>query len=125
MSAIGMRARRLLESPWMNNVFRVVAIVSLLVGLSVGARQYRLTSSMTANNVATNQASAQRAEPAGADRKALDDMIKAIADARFLPPAEAGPAVSKAMDGYLAARAAADQQRQSNPLPAPPSERCA
>ncbi len=125
MTAIGMRARRLLESPAMNNVFRVVAIISLLIGLSVGARQYRLTSCLTAYNEASNRATEQRAEAAAADRKALDDMIGAIAGARFLPPGEAGPAVSKALDGYLAARAAADQQRKSNPLPAPPSERCA
>lgn len=124
MSAIGTRARRLLESPWVNNVFRIIAIVSLLIGLSVGARQYRLTNCLTAYNEATNKASAQRAEAATSDREALDAMIKAIADARYLPPGEAGKAVSDALDNYLAARAAGDKQRQSNPLPGPPSQTC-
>lgn len=125
MSRIGSAARRWLESPWVNNTFRVIAIVSLVIGLSVSKRQYDLTQCQLAYNEATNKATSQRAEAAAADRKALDDMIGAIANARFLPPGEAGPAVSKALDGYIAARKAADQQRQSNPLPAPPSERCA
>ncbi len=124
MTALGTAARRWLESRWMNNTFRIVAILSLLVGLSVGKSQYDLTQCQLAYNDATNRATEQRAVAAAADRKALDDMIGAIANARFLPPGEAGPAVSKALDGYLAARAAADAQRTSNPLPAPPSQTC-
>ncbi len=124
MTAIGNAARKLLESGWMNNAFRVVAIISLVVGLSVGARQYRLTACLSSYIETSSRATAQRAEAGGADRKALDDMIKSIADARGLPPGEAGKAVSDALDDYLAARAAADGQRTSNPLPEPPSRAC-
>lgn len=124
MSKIGVVARRWLESPWVNNAFRIIAIVSLLIGLSVGKAQYDLTQCQLAYNNATNAATALRSEAAAADRKALDDMIGTFAGARNLPPGEAGPAVVKALDDYIAARKAADEQRRSNPLPAPPSQTC-
>ncbi len=124
MTAFATAARKVLDSPRTFRAFQVIAILSLVIGLSASVKQHQLTACLTAYNEATNRASAQRAEAAAGDRKALDDMIKAIADARYLPPAEAGKAVSGAMDGYLAARAAADARRQSNPLPGPPSQTC-
>ena len=124
MTTFARAARRWLDSPRTFRVFQMIAIASLLIGLSVGVKQYRLTTCLTAYNEATNKATAQRTEAAQADRRALDDMIKTIAGARGLPPSEAGKAVSNALDGYLAARAVADQQRKSNPLPPPPSQTC-
>lgn len=124
MTAFAAVARRWLDSPRTFRVFQLIAIASLMIGLTVGVKQYNLTSCLTAYNEATNKASARRAEAATSDREALDAMIKAIADARYLPPGEAGKAVSDALDAYLESRAAGDAQRKSNPLPGPPSQTC-
>lgn len=124
MTAFANAAKRWLESPRTYRIFQAIAIASLLIGLSVGIKQYNLTACLTAYNEASNKATEQRSEAAAADRKALDDMIGTFAGARNLPPGEAGPAVVKALDDYIAARKAADEQRRSNPLPAPPSQTC-
>lgn len=121
MTEVAAKAKKWLESPWMNTAFRVIAVVSLLLGFGVGIRQYELTECLAEYNEASNKATAARAEAAGSDRKALDDMVKAIADAY-----DSGDrtATRKALNDYLVSRARGDGQRQGNPLPAPPSQTC-
>lgn len=113
-----------LDNPMVTRVFQAIAAVSLLIGLTVGVQQARFTACLANYNEASNAATKQRTAAAEADRKALDDMIQAIADARSLPPTEAGNAVSKALTGYLQARAFADGQRSGSPMPGPPSQTC-
>lgn len=124
MTEIAEKAKGWLESPAIYRVFQFVAVASLLIGLSVGIRQYNLTGCLAQYNDATNKATAARTEAAAADRKALDDMVQAIVDARALSPEQAQAAVNKALTGYLVARASADGQRKGNPLPGPPSQTC-
>ncbi len=116
------RTRNWLESPVTNRVFQIIAVVSLLIGLSVGVRQYQLTSCLATYNETTSQSTLLRSAAAEADRKAVDDMVRAIAEARRAPDPAA--AVDKALSGYLQARAFTDGQREGKPLPAPPSQTC-
>lgn len=124
MTEIAEKAKTWLESPITYRVFQLIAVISLLVGLAVGVNQYQLTSCLADYNEASNKATAARTDAAAADRKALDDMVQAIVDARALPSEEAQQAVQKALTGYLVARASADGQRKGSPLPAPPSQTC-
>ena len=124
MTEIAVKAKGWLESPVIYRVFQVIAVVSLVIGLSVGVKQYALTSCLADYNEASNKATAARTEAAAADRKALDDMVQAIVDARSLPQEQAQQAVQKALTGYLVARASADGQRKGSPLPGPPSQTC-
>lgn len=111
-----------LDSPGVTRLLKVVAILSLLLAVGVGVQQARLTSCLAAYNEASNLSSRARTEAAEADRKAVDDMVKAIAEARRAP--DPAGAVDQALGGYLQARAFADGQRAGNPLPGPPSQTC-
>lgn len=107
-----------LDSPGATRVLKLVAIVSLLLGLAVGVQQAQLTACLAAYTEAANVSSKARTEAAEGDRKALDDMVKSIAGAKD------SATVKDALSTYLQARAFADGQRASNPLPGPPSQTC-
>jgi hypothetical protein len=115
---------RWLDSRAATRVIQVVAIVSLLLALFVGLRQYSLADCLSRYADDNAKASAQRLLAAEQDRKAWDDVISEVAAARSAPPGEGGKRVAEAFDRYLQQRAEADEQRRRNPPPAPPSERC-
>jgi hypothetical protein len=103
---------------------QVIAVVALFLSLLVMGRQIGLTNCVADYNDKSARASGARLAAAEQDRKALDVMIAEIAGARLVPPDEAGPKVSRALDTYLSARNEADKQRQRNPPPPPPSQSC-
>lgn len=114
-----------LDSRAVTRVIQVVAIASLLLALFVGLRQYSLADCLSRYNDDNAKSSGQRLEAAEQDRKALDDMIGAVAAARSATsPADAQRQVKTAFDTYLQQRAEANEQRRRNPPPPPPSERC-
>ncbi len=105
-----------LESGQANIAWKAMALVALVLSVVIGARQYQMTACQARYNEASNASQRARAAAAESDRVALDAMLIAVADS----PREAIGAIRK----YNAARAAADQQRQANPIPPPPSETC-
>jgi hypothetical protein len=118
------RAWRWLDSKAATRIIQVVAILSLFAALFVGVRQYSLADCLSQNLTDTSNASAQRLQAAEQDRKALDNMIAAIAGARSASPAEAQAQVNGALDTYIEARRQSDEQRRRNPPPPPPSQAC-
>lgn len=113
-----------LTKPSIDLAIKVIAIVSLLLGLGVGTAQYRLSHCLARYNNAQAAATAQRAEAAQSTYDAIDKVIRAIAVVQTLPVTARQAAVTTAFDTYLQSRAAADEQRKLNPNPAPPSESC-
>ncbi len=118
------KAWRLLDSQGVTRAVQLVAIASLFLALFVGLRQYALADCLATYSDDNARSSGQRLIAAEQDRKALDDMIKGIAGARSVSPAEAQAQVNAALDKYLAVRAQSDEQRRRNPPPTPPSQRC-
>jgi hypothetical protein len=114
----------LLDSRTVTRAIQLIAIVSLALALFVGVKQYRLADCLARYNDDQAASSGQRLIAAEQDRKALDEMIGAIAGARSVPPEQAQTQVNGALDTYLAARRGADEQRRRNPPPPPPSQRC-
>lgn len=115
------KTRNWLESPGINRVFQIIAVVSLLIGLSVGLKQYQLTACLAAYNEATSQSTQLRSVAAEADRQALDEMIRTISNAQQTGDKAA---IGSALTTYLTTRARSDGQREGKPLPAPPSQTC-
>ncbi len=113
-----------LDSKVVTRIIQVAAIISLLLALFVGLRQFQLADCLSRNVSESANASAERLKAAEQDRKALDDMIQAIAGARSASPAEAQAQVNGALDNYIASRKASDEQRRRNPPPPPPSQAC-
>lgn len=124
MAQTASKAWSMLDSRAVTRAIQLVAIVSLLLALFVGLRQYALADCLATYSDDQARSSAQRLQAAEQDRKALDEMIAQVAAARSAPPATAGKQVSDAFDTYLKQRAEADEQRRRNPPPPPPSERC-
>lgn len=124
MTLAAERAKAMLDSAAVTRAFKVIAICSLLLALFTGVKQYRLATCLAEYSDATNANSRARATATAQDRKAVDDVILAIADARSKPPAEAKAAVDKAFADYKAARAFADGARSVSPIPDPPSAHC-
>lgn len=118
------KAWRWLDSKVATRMIQLVAIVSLLLALVVGLRQFALADCLSRNVSESSNASVERLKAAEQDRKALDDMVSAFAAARSSPPAQAQAQVNAALDTYLAARRSADEQRRRNPPPPPPSQAC-
>lgn len=114
-------ARRWLDSDRVTQGIKVIAVLSLLISLTVGVRQFVLTNCLAAYNEAVSVSTNARTSAAEADRQALDDMIKRVATARHSGDQKA---IDEAFSQYLQARAFANGQRASNPLPAPPSQMC-
>ncbi len=102
----------------------MIAVLSLLLALIVGVRQYTLADCLATYSDDQARSAAERLKAAEQDRKALDDMIGAFAAARSASPADAQRQVNGALDNYIASRAAADEQRRRNPPPDPPEKRC-
>ncbi len=119
------RAWSWLDAPMVTRAIQLAAIVSLVLALFVGLRQYQLADCLATYNDDNAKSSGQRLAAAEQDRKALDDMIGAVAAARSATSqADAQRQVSEAFDTYLKQRAEANEQRRRNPPPPPPSERC-
>ncbi len=113
-----------LDAPAITRTIQIIAVLSLMLALYVGFRQYALADCLASYNDDQARSSGQRLIAAEQDRQALDDMIAAIAGARSATPAEAQAQVNGALDRYLAVRATSDEQRRKNPPPPPPSQRC-
>ncbi len=117
-------AWRWLDSKVVTRIVQLVAIASLFLALFVGLRQYALADCLSTNVTDSANASAERLKAAEQDRKALDDMIGAIAGARSATPEQAQAQVNAALDTYLDVRRQSDEQRRRNPPPPPPSQAC-
>ncbi len=115
---------RWLDSRVATRLIQGVAIASLMLALVVGLRQFQLADCLSRNVSDSSNASAERLKAAEQDRKALDDMIGAIAGARSASPEQAQQQVNAALDTYIAARKSSDEQRRRNPPPPPPSQAC-
>lgn len=109
-------AKRWLDGPAANRLWKIMAAVALLLSVAVGLRQYRMTACQARYNEASNVSQQARAEAAEADRVALDRLLRVVART----PQEALDAIR----GYNSARDDADRQRAANPVPPPPSETC-
>lgn len=108
--------KRWLDSPTADLVWKAMAGVALLLSLAIGGVQLKLTACQAAYAEASNISQRARAEAAEADRLALDRMLQVVAD---------NPRGSlDAIREYNATRAAADAQRERNPIPPPPSSTC-
>jgi hypothetical protein len=110
------RAYAWLDTRSATRVLQIVAVVSLLVSVVVGFRQYELTNCVAHYNEVNNVSQRARAEAADTDRQAQDTLFRQIAD-------DPQHAFDK-LRAYNASRAAADAQRSSNPIPPPPSQTC-
>jgi hypothetical protein len=97
-------------------IVQVMAVVALAVSVVVGVKQYQLTRCIARYNEQSNISQRVRAAANDADRQALDNLIKVIADN---PDQAVG-----ALRTYDAARTGADKQRANSPIPDPPSETC-
>lgn len=124
MTATAERMREALDSAWMTRLFKVIAIVSLLLALLTGVKQYQLASCLATYSDASNAWQRARSEATAQDRKATDDMVDAFANARGLAPAQARLAVERALSDYQRARAFTDGARSTSPIPEPPSAQC-
>lgn len=124
MMAVARRARHWLDGEGVTRAIKIVAIISLLASLSVGVRQYELTACLAAYNDAANGVQQFRAGVASEERDALDRWILAVDEVRSLPPAVARAAFDKAFIDYRQARARIEAQRQTAPIPPPPSQTC-
>lgn len=115
---------RFLDGRIMFRIVQVIAIVSLLIGLSASVQVYSLTNCLADYN--DRDAAASRARAATFERgtEAEDDMWLAFADAQKMPPDEARRVSTEAFNRYVAERRAAREERLKHPLPAPPSKVC-
>ena len=99
-----------------NVIIKVVAVVSLILALVVGARQYAFAGCLARYNDRAAVAQQARIEAAEQDRAAQDAMFRAVVE---------DPRHSiEAIRAYTEQREQANQAREANPLPAPPSESC-
>jgi hypothetical protein len=113
---VGRRIVAWLDSRAATRVVQVMAMVALLVSFLIGYRQYELASCVARYNEASNVSQRARAQAAETDRRAQDELFRAIAD-------DPRQAIAK-LRIYNASRAQADAQRASNPVPPPPSTSC-
>ena len=107
---------RWLSSRQADIAWKIMAAVALALSVTIGVRQYQMTQCQARYNEASNASQRARAQAAEADRQAQDAMFTAVA----ANPRGAIAAIRQ----YNQARAAADAQRASNPVPPPPSETC-
>jgi len=105
--------RKLLGSEIADWTFRAIALVSLIAALTVGAQQYRLANCLARYTEASNASTAARAAAAEGDRRAQDQMYKAIAESPRSAVAQ--------LQQYLETRRQADAQRAANPVPPQPT----
>lgn len=105
-------------------ILQIVAIVSLIASLFVNVKQRELTSCLASYNDRASAATSARAAANETTNIAIDKVITSIANTSLLPVSQRQPAAAMAFQQYLKSRAAADEQRKLNPIPAPPSETC-
>jgi hypothetical protein len=112
-------ARRVLvwlDSGAATRLAKVVAAVALVLSVAVGVKEYALTQCQARYAEASNSSQRARAQAADVDRRAQDRLFQAIAD-------DPGNAIAS-LRSYNDARAMADAQRASNPVPPAPSTTC-
>lgn len=124
MTEVAERAKNWLDSPTMDRVFKVIALISLLAALFVGVRQYELTACLATYNEASNANTQLRAAAAAEEREALDQWISAVDEAVSLPSTQSRVALGAAFDEFREARARIEGKREVMPIPAPPSQTC-
>jgi hypothetical protein len=131
---------QVLDAPTTTRVFKVVAIVSLLLSLFVGLRQYQLADCLAQYNndlnartrilteTSTRERTAERRRDDALDKVFLDPSLQ-IPAAERTP--EDGARVRRLFAEYLnaardlaAQRSASDADRRANPVPPPPSLVC-
>ncbi|MEU7609562.1 hypothetical protein [Micromonospora sp. NPDC049204] len=110
------RVVRALDSPAVNMIVKVIAVLALALSVFVGVQQVQLTSCLAEYNEANNRSQAARYAAAEQDRQAQDELFRSIA--------EDPRSGIEALRQYNLSRDQADEQRRANPLPAPPSQRC-
>lgn len=118
------RAVSVLDAPGTTRAMKVVAVVSLVLSLFVGVRQYELTDCLARYAEASNRSTAARADVAESDRQATREIFTAFASAASATPAEAKLKIQVALARWQAQQEASDLRRQQNPLPGPPSAAC-
>lgn len=94
----------------------ILALGALALCVGLGVKQVQLTTCQARYADASNVSQRARAEAADVDRKAQDQLFRAIA----ADPRDAITAVRT----YNQARATADAQRARNPIPPAPSTNC-
>jgi hypothetical protein len=124
MTDVAVKARTFLDGAGVTRFIKVIAVLSLMAALFTGTRQYQLSDCLARYSEASNISQRARAEATEQDRKALDAMIAAVANARQLPAAQARAVVDAAFADYGKARAFADGSRSVSPIPEPPSAKC-
>lgn len=107
-----------LDSKYLTRTVTLAVIVILLLTLWTASQQRALYACQVHYAEAVAVSQAPRVEAAQEDRKAVDDMVRAVIMARV------GGDVSKALNTYVATREAADAKRAAHPLPEPPSKFC-
>lgn len=131
---------RVLDAPTTTRVFKVVAIVSLLLSLFVGLRQYQLADCLAQYNedlnVRTRILTDTTARERNAERRRDDALDRVFLDPSLLVDsaqrsAEDRSRVRRLFAEYVdaaqdlaAVRTAADASRLANPVPPPPSLVC-
>ncbi len=103
---------------------KVVAIVALLLSLFGLYRWNELGNCLASYNNQASASTGARIEAAERDRKALTDLVSAIANARGATREDAAARVNAAFDVYVRTLAESDRARKDNPPPAPPSQVC-
>jgi hypothetical protein len=107
-----------LDSDPLSRAIKLAVIVLLLGVVWLTSEQRQLAQCQINYAEKSARATEQRAQAAEEDRKTLDRMVDAVANATTRDAPKA------ALVSYLNSRAAADQKRADNPLPAPPSQFC-
>lgn len=107
---------RWLSSRMADVLWKIMALVALVVSLAIGVRQFQMTACQARFNEASNASTRARAEAAEVDRRAVDDLMRSVA----AHPREALEAIGR----YNSARALGNEQRAANPVPPPPSDTC-
>lgn len=111
------------------NSMHVVGALVVILGITTAVQGYvqneatqRLTLCTQAYSNGFADAIDERSKASADAQNALDDFITAIA--RATPTQEGRDQVRKAVDDYLAKRAAAKKAQSENPYPAPPRDVC-
>lgn len=118
MSTVTNRIRAALDSRAMTRVVQLIAFLSLLLSLGVGAKQYALADCLARYNDEAAASQKARAQAAEEDRQAVDTMVKSVVNSHSRAESRA------ALLAYVNTRAVNDEKRRANPAPVGPSELC-
>jgi hypothetical protein len=110
------RIARWLTSTPVDIAWRLMAAVALVISVYVAIQQWDMTACQARYNEASNASTRARAEAAEADRRAIDELLRVVADQP--------DAALSAVRHYNQVRDQADEQRRLNPVPPSPQETC-